>query len=169
MLAAFLNQNGHANFRIALGGIADEPGVVGKLRAFFDEIHFVVADDLSRAGLAAQLDASESELATGAARLVHDAVHGVSYFLDGGFGYGESFIAHILSIFQHVRLFEIATRSDSANQAGQLQRSCGDRTLASSYRNYFTGIPLAMKSPLDPFLRRHKTWFLGRKIDTGSV
>src|SRR5277367_7068499 len=26
-----------------------------------------------------------------------------------------------------------------------------------------------MKSPLDPFLGGHKTWFLGRKIDAGPV
>src|ERR1043165_6839312 len=34
MLAAFLNENGDANFRIAPWRVADEPGVVGKLRAF---------------------------------------------------------------------------------------------------------------------------------------
>src|SRR5580704_2474524 len=59
--------------------------------------------------------------------------------------------------------------SDAADHARELKRRSGDRTLTRGYGNYLTGVPLAMKSSLDPFLRRHQARLLGRKVDARSV
>ena len=44
------------------------------------------------------------------AAFVHDAVHRVGDFFDGGFGNREAFFADVLRIFQQVRLLEDSRR-----------------------------------------------------------
>ena len=68
-----------------------------------------------------------------------------------------------------MRLLENAAGSDAADHAGQLERRGGNGALSGGYGNHFAGVPLAMKSPLDPFLRRHEAGLFGGKIDAGLV
>ena len=56
MLAAFLNENGDANFRIASWRVADEPGIIFKFFLFAEAIPSVVTDDLRGAGFSAEFD-----------------------------------------------------------------------------------------------------------------
>src|ERR1700730_8606055 len=66
-------------------------------------------------------------------------------------------------------LLENAPHGNSTDGARELQRSGGDSTLSSRDGNGFSGIPLAMKHALDPFLGRHQASFFGRKINAGAV
>src|SRR5580692_10320668 len=60
VLAAFLDQDGDDDFRIAARRIADEPRVVFKFLFFSDAIACPVADDLGGAGFSTKLNPSES-------------------------------------------------------------------------------------------------------------
>src|SRR5580704_5434455 len=161
MLAAFLNEDGNADFRIALRGVTHEPGVVGKLRAFFHEIHFVVADDLRGAGFAAKLDASEFEFTAGAAWFVDDTIHSVRHFFDRGVGDVKTFLADLGRVLEHVRLLKDAAGSNATNHTGELQRRGSNGALSGGDGDDFAGVPLTMKGALDPLLRRHEAGLFG--------
>ena len=169
VLAAFLNKNRDDDFRIALGGITDEPGVIFKLFLFAEAVAGVVADDLCSAGFSAEFDAGELELAAGAARFVHHAIHTVGDFFDGVFGKGEFLFGDILGVFEHVRLLENSSGGNASDKMGELYGSGGDGALADGDGYGLTGIPFAVEDALDPLFGRHEASFFRRKIDARFV
>ena len=169
MFSAFLNQHGDNNFRIAAWRISNKPGVVFEFFLFPHSVTRVVTNDLCGAGLAAQLNPGEPQLAAGAATFVDNTVHSVGYFLHGGFGNGEALFSHTGRVHSEVRLLKHATHSDSANHTGQLQRRSRNCPLTGGHRNRLARVPFPVKHALDPFLRRHKPGLFRGEIDSSLV
>ena len=81
-MLAFLDKNGHNNFRIAARSIAHKPGIVLEAFLLADFIPSGVADHLGAAGLSAELDSLELG-ARGGPALVDHAPHGLRHFFRG--------------------------------------------------------------------------------------
>ncbi len=169
MLATFLNENRDDDFRIALGGIADEPGVVFKFFLFGKFRAGAIPNNLRGAGFSAELDAGQFQLAAGAAGFVDDAIHTVGDAFDGVLGEREFVFPDILRVLEHVRLLEDSAGGDAADKTRELNRSSGDSALADGNGDCFACIPLAVEDALDPWFGRHEAGFFGRKIDAGFM
>ncbi len=169
MFAAFLNQNGDGNFRVATGGVADEPGIIFEFFLFPKFLAGCVTDHLRGARFSAHFDSRQADVSRGATFFVDDAVHTVGYFLHGRFGKREPLFADIRSVLQQVGLFENSATCYSTDHPGKLQRGSRDGALTGGHGDRFTGIPLAMKNALDPFRGRHQPGHFLGEIDSGLV